>query len=182
MSELIISVSGLRGVVGEALTPEVAVRYAAAMAATAPPGPLVIGRDSRPSGRMLAEAIHRGLAAVGRDTLDAGIVATPTLGVLVRRLAAAGGIQITASHNPLPYNGLKLFSAEGRVIPAAMGEKVLAVYRRKGPEQPPRTRPGDCPNFRASENGTVPFRPQGDWARLRNVTAAPARRARCPPS
>ncbi|MGD0897918.1 MAG: phosphoglucosamine mutase [Thermoguttaceae bacterium] len=157
MSELIISVSGLRGVVGEALTPEVAAGYAAAMAATAPPGPLVIGRDSRPSGRMLAEAIHRGLAAVGRDTLDAGIVATPTLGVLVRRLAAAGGIQITASHNPLPYNGLKLFSAEGRVIPAAMGEKVLAVYRRKGPEQPPRTRPGDCPNFRVSENETVPF-------------------------
>ena len=115
VAEPIISVSGLRGVVGETLTAEVAVRYAAAFAAMAPAGTILIGRDSRPSGEMLAEAIQAGLQAAGRSTLDAGIVATPTVGVLVRHCRAGGGIVVTASHNPLPYNGIKLFSAEGRV-------------------------------------------------------------------
>ncbi len=128
MTELIISVSGLRGIVGETLTPEVAIRYAAAFAAVAPPGPIILARDSRPSGRMLAGAINAGLEAVGRSTINIGIAATPTTGVLVRHLGAAGGIQITASHNPSPYNGLKLFSAEGRVIPAGLGEMVLQQY------------------------------------------------------
>ena len=123
MAEPIISVSGLRGIVGESLTPEVAMRYAAAFAAIALPGEILVGRDSRPSGRMLSLAIHAGLQAVGRTTIDAGIVATPTVGVLLRHCKAAGAIQITASHNPLPYNGLKLFSAEGRVIPAATGPR-----------------------------------------------------------
>ncbi len=133
MTEPIISVSGLRGVVGETLTPEVAIRYAAAFAAVSPPGPIVLARDSRPSGRMLAGAINSGLEAVGRSTINAGIVATPTTGVLVRHLGAAGGIQITASHNPSPYNGLKLFSAAGRVIPAGLGEHVLQQYRTSRP-------------------------------------------------
>ena len=133
MPEPIISVSGLRGVIGETLTPEVAIRYAAAFAACVPAGDFVIGRDSRPSGNMLSQAIQAGLQAVGRNTIDAGIVATPTLGILVRKYQAAGGIQITASHNPLPYNGLKLFSAEGRVIPAGPGQKVLERYREGKP-------------------------------------------------
>jgi phosphomannomutase len=129
VTEPIISVSGLRGIVGETLTPEVAIRYAAAFASVAPPGPIVLARDSRPSGRMLAGAINSGLEAVGRATINAGVAATPTTGVLVRHLGAAGGIQITASHNPSPYNGMKLFSAEGRVIPAKLGEQVLLQYR-----------------------------------------------------
>ncbi|MGA2259443.1 MAG: phosphoglucosamine mutase [Thermoguttaceae bacterium] len=129
MIEPIISVSGLRGIVGETLTPEVAIHYAAAFAAVAPPGPIVLARDSRPSGRMLAGAINSGLEAVGRSTINAGVAATPTTGVLVRHLGAAGGIQITASHNPSPYNGLKLFSAVGRVVPADLGEKVLHKFR-----------------------------------------------------
>ena len=82
---------------------------------------------------MLAGAINSGLEAVGRATINAGIAATPTTGVLVRHLGAAGGIQITASHNPSPYNGLKLFSAEGRVIPAELGERVLQQYRTGRP-------------------------------------------------
>ena len=87
MTEPIISVSGLRGIVGETLTPEVAIRYAAAFAAVAPPGQIVLARDSRPSGRMLAGAINSGLEAVGRATINAGIAATPTTGVLVRHSA-----------------------------------------------------------------------------------------------
>lgn len=129
MGEPIISVSGLRGIVGETLTPELAIRYATAFAALAPPGTIVVSRDGRASGEMLSGAIQAGLHAVGRDTLDAGVAATPTTGVLVRRFQAAGGIQLSASHNPAQYNGLKLFSAEGRVIPAGPGEEVLARYR-----------------------------------------------------
>ncbi len=143
MAEPIISVSGLRGIVGETLTPEVAIRYAAAFAATLPPGDVLIGRDSRPSGRMLSLAVQAGLQAVGRTTLDAGIVATPTAGVLLRHHAAAGAIQITASHNPAPYNGLKLFSAEGRVIPAGPGREVLQRYRNGSPAWLPQDRLGN---------------------------------------
>jgi phosphomannomutase len=133
VSEPIISVSGLRGVVGESLTPEVAMRYAAAFAAAAPPGEIVVGRDSRPSGAMLAKAVETALQAVGRSTIMVGIAATPTTGVLVRHGRAAGAIEITASHNPAQYNGLKLFTAAGRVMPATEGRKVLDRYRAASP-------------------------------------------------
>jgi phosphomannomutase len=143
LTEPIISVSGLRGIVGDTLTPEVAMRYAAAFAAIAPPGDILVGRDSRPSGRMLSLAIHSALQALGRNTIDAGIVATPTAGVLVRHFKAAGGIQITASHNPPPYNGLKLFSADGRVIPAGPGRNVLERYRTGTPAWLPQDQLGN---------------------------------------
>jgi phosphomannomutase len=142
LAEPIISVSGLRGVVGDTLTPEVAIRYAAAFAAALPPGDILIGRDSRPSGRMLSLAVQAGLQALGRTTIDVGIVATPTAGVLLRHFNAAGAIQITASHNPPPYNGLKLFSAEGRVIPAGPGREVLQRYRTGSPAWLPQDRLG----------------------------------------
>ncbi|HEX5102253.1 MAG TPA: phosphoglucosamine mutase, partial [Pirellulaceae bacterium] len=73
------------------------------------------------------------LAACGRDVLDAGVAATPTLGVLVRGQNAAGGVQISASHNPPPYNGIKLFNRDGRVLPARDGEAVLRAYRQPVP-------------------------------------------------
>ena len=132
MAEPIISVSGLRGIVGETLTPQVAIGYVAALAASAPQGPIVVTRDGRPSGKMLAAAVHSAFLAVGRDVIDAGIAATPTTGVLVRKFGAGGGVQITASHNPSEYNGIKLFSASGRVIPEGPGRKVLQQYRGGG--------------------------------------------------
>ncbi len=125
---LIVSVSGLRGVVGASLTPEVAARYAAAFVATLPAGPIVIGRDGRESGPLLAAAIARTVQAAGRTLLDAGIASTPTVGIVVRDQRAAGGIQISASHNPARYNGMKLFSAAGRVLPAAAGGDVLGHF------------------------------------------------------
>jgi phosphomannomutase len=130
VSDLIISVSGLRGIVGENLTPEVAIRYVAAFARLLPPGPIVVGRDGRTTGPMLAAAVQSALLATGRQVLEAGIAATPTLGVLVRAYRAAGGVQISASHNPPEYNGLKLFNAAGRVIPAGEGQAVRAAYQQ----------------------------------------------------
>jgi phosphomannomutase len=130
-SELIISVSGLRGVVGDTLTAEVAFRYAAAFAATLPDGPVLVSRDGRANGPQLVAPAVAGLSQSGkRGVLDAGIAATPTTGVLVRQHRCAGGVQISASHNPAPYNGLKLFSAQGRVVPAVAGEAVLQRYRQ----------------------------------------------------
>jgi phosphomannomutase len=125
---LIVSVSGLRGVVGQSLTADVAVRYVAAFVAGLPPGAIAMGRDGRVSGPMLSAAITAYLTGIGRDVIDCGPAATPTVGVVVRERQAAGGIQISASHNPARYNGLKLFSAEGRVLPAAAGREVLARY------------------------------------------------------
>jgi phosphomannomutase len=135
-NELIISVSGLRGVVGDTLTPEVAFRYAAAFAATLRNGPVLVSRDGRANGPQLLAPVVAGLSqGGGRRVLDAGIAATPTTGVLVRHHQCAGGVQISASHNPAPYNGLKLFSQEGRVVPAAAGEAVLQRYRSLDPRQ-----------------------------------------------
>jgi phosphomannomutase len=129
MTEPIISVSGLRGIVGESLTPEVAMRFVAAFAAGLAPGPMVVSHDGRTTGPMLAAAVKSVLCAVGRHVFDAGIQATPTVGVLVRTEKAAGGVQISASHNPPQYNGLKLFGPEGRVIPAEAGLEVIERYR-----------------------------------------------------
>jgi phosphomannomutase len=136
---LIVSVSGLRGVVGQSLTPAVAVRYAAAFAAGLPAGPVVIGRDGRANGPPLADAIAASLLASGRDVIDCGVAATPTVGIVVRELTAAGGIQVSASHNPARYNGMKLFSAAGRVLPAAAGREVLARYEAAAPGPPTST-------------------------------------------
>ncbi len=137
MSGLIISVSGVRGRVDDELNAEVAARYANGLTVTLPPGTVVLGRDGRRSGHMLAAAATAGLCAAGRDVLDAGIAATPTLGILVNSLRAAGGLQITASHNPAEYNGLKAFGPDGRLLgPAAATQAAEAfqssVWRRAG--------------------------------------------------
>lgn len=130
MSEPIISVSGLRGFIGEQLTPAVAVKYVAALAATLPKGgTVVIGRDGRSSGKMLAKAVAATLQAHGLHVADLDCAATPTVGIQVRELGAVAGIQISASHNPKQYNGLKLFGDDGRVLPKVRGESVLAAYR-----------------------------------------------------
>jgi phosphomannomutase len=133
LSEPIISVSGLRGIVGQSLTPLVAARYVAAFAGRLPAGPVIVSRDGRGSGSMLAQIVCGTLAACGRRVLYADVAATPTLGVLVRSHMAAGGVQISASHNPPAYNGLKLFNAEGRVLPASAGQGVLECYRNEDP-------------------------------------------------
>ena len=130
MKEPIISESGLRGIIGESLDPILAIKYSCAyVGGLASDGPIVVTRDGRSTGSMLAQAICSGLSAIGRDVIYGDVAATPTTGILVREHGAAGGIQISASHNPAPYNGIKLFEASGRVIPADAGEKVIKAYR-----------------------------------------------------
>src|SRR5712692_713158 len=115
-SDLIVSVSGVRGIVGQGLTAAVAKQFAAALGTYVGGGPVVLSRDGRPSGPMLRQAVVAGFQETGCPVHDLGVVPTPTCGLAVRRLQAAGGIQITASHNPAQWNGLKLFAADGAVL------------------------------------------------------------------
>jgi phosphomannomutase len=130
-SGLIVSVSGIRGVVGEGLTPEAALAFATALGAHVGGGRVVLCRDGRPSGDMLRHAVLAGLLGAGCNVQDLGVAPTPTCGLAVRRFQAAGGIQITASHNPAEWNGLKLFDADGRVLTAAAGRQVQARFEAR---------------------------------------------------
>jgi phosphomannomutase len=127
----IASISGLRGVVGDGLDPAVAVEFAAAYASECEPGPIVIGHDGRVSAPVFAAAVEAGVAATGHDVLRAGPTATPTIGVLVRDFDAAGGIQISASHNPPNYNGLKFFQRAGMVLGSRQGQAVIERWNRR---------------------------------------------------
>ncbi|MBY0514861.1 MAG: phosphoglucosamine mutase [Gemmataceae bacterium] len=127
-SELIVSVSGIRGIVGGGLTAEVAARFAAAFGSTTSRGHVLVCRDSRPSGDMLRHAVAAGLLSVGCTVEEIGIAPTPTCGFAVRFLRAAGAVQITASHNPAPWNGLKMFGPDGAVLSAADGAVVRGLY------------------------------------------------------
>ncbi len=127
------SVSGIRGIVGDGFDPIVAAGFTAAYASTLAPGPIVVGHDGRVSADLFSKAVLSAVVASGRDALWAGAVATPTLGVLVRDLAASGGIQISASHNPPRYNGLKFFQPKGMVLSPAMGKAVIDAFHQHPP-------------------------------------------------
>ena len=124
----IASVSGLRGVVGDGLDPATAVEFAAAYASTCAAGPIVVGHDGRVSAPVFVPAVLAGITGTGRDALLVGPTATPTIGRLVRDQGAAGGVMISASHNPARYNGLKFFQPEGMVLSAAQGREVLRRF------------------------------------------------------
>src|SRR5579885_2135122 len=129
---LIVSVSGVRGVIGAGLTPEVAVTFARALGERVGGAAVALCRDGRPSGVMLRHAVLSGLLAAGCAVHDLGVAPTPTVGLAVRRLGAAGAVQITASHNPAPWNGLKLFGPDGAVLSAANGKQVQAFFESGG--------------------------------------------------
>jgi phosphomannomutase len=106
---------------------------------------------------MLRHAVVAGLLAAGSDVHDLGVAATPTCGLAVRRLQAAGGVQITASHNPAEWNGLKLFGADGRVLSAAEGRGVQELFETRKFRQVPWDKLG----------GVTECRQADDWHRER---------------
>ena len=121
--------SGIRGVVGEALTPEVVARYAAAHGVCRREATgrqtIVLGRDSRTSGPMFVAAAEAGLRSVGCDVVHVGMACTPTILLTVERASAAGGIAVTASHNPAEWNALKLASHRGIFLTPAEARAVV---------------------------------------------------------
>jgi len=129
----IASVSGIRGVVGDGLDPSIVAEFAAAYATGQAAGSIVVGHDGRISAPVFLPAVLSAVTATGRDALLAGPIATPTLGGLVRDLGAAGGIQISASHNPPQYNGLKFFQPAGMVLGPDAGRAVLERFAARSP-------------------------------------------------
>jgi phosphomannomutase len=137
-----ISVSGMRGHVGTDLTPELVARHAAALGAwvLARAGDggkrrpsVVLGRDARTSGPMFARAAASGLMSVGVDVIDLGVVPTPTVQLAVEHHQAGAGLILTASHNPIEWNALKLVGPDGIFLDAEAGEQVRALADRGPP-------------------------------------------------
>jgi phosphomannomutase len=127
----IASISGLRGIVGAGIDPVVAAEFAAAYASECDEGVIVLGHDGRVSAPMFVAAVEAGITATGHDVIMVGATATPTIGILVRDHQAAGGIQISASHNPPNYNGLKFFQRAGMVLSQRQGAQVLDRWQRR---------------------------------------------------
>ena len=136
-----ISVSGIRGLVGSDLTPAVVTRYAAALgawAAAAGRPSVVLGRDSRTSGRLFADAAERGLLASGCDVIRLGIVPTPTVQLAVEHHRAGAGLVISASHNPIEWNALKFVGPDGIFLDAEAGAALRALAASAPREAPAR--------------------------------------------
>ncbi len=134
---LMISVAGTRGHVGTDLTPELVARQAAALGAwvRARGGQrVVIGRDSRTSGAMFTRAACAGFESVGLEVIDVGVVPTPTVQLAVEYHHAGAGLILTASHNPIVWNGLKFLGSDGIFLDAVAGAEVRALADR-GPER-----------------------------------------------
>jgi phosphomannomutase len=130
---LMVSVSGMRGIVGKDLTPELVARQAAALGAWAigQGRPRVaLGRDARTSGPMFARAASAGLMSVGVEVIDVGVVPTPTLQLAVEHHHAGAGLMLTASHNPVEWNALKLVGPDGIFLDDASGVAVRALAER----------------------------------------------------
>jgi phosphomannomutase len=126
-----VSVSGVRGVVGETFTPQLAAAFAQAFGVMVGNGAVVVGRDTRPSGFMIQQAVTAGLQSVGCRPLLAGVVPTPTLLMLTPRVGALGGIAITASHNPAPWNALKFVGREGLFLNEAQAAELFDIYHQQ---------------------------------------------------
>lgn len=130
MDQPIVSISGLRGIVDKSFTPDVIVPYVAAFASMLKGRSVVVGCDSRPSRSWAVPVVEAVLRARGFDVVSVGLAPTPTIGMAVRRHKAAGGIAITASHNPMEWNGLKFFGKRGEFLDAKEGEALLAALKK----------------------------------------------------
>ena len=111
-----VSISGIRGIVGESLTPEAVVKYAAAFAEYSNGGTIVLGRDGRITGASIGHIVSSTLSQMGCNVVAIGICPTPTVALAVEKMRAAGGIAVTASHNPMQWNGLKFMAPNGMFL------------------------------------------------------------------
>jgi phosphomannomutase len=123
-----IGISGVRGVVGENLTPELLVRLGQAFGTYTDSGKVVVGRDTRVSGDMVKHAVFSGLLSAGCRIVDVGVCATPSAAMMVHELKADGGIVISASHNPIEWNALKFFREDGVYLNEEQGRQLLDIY------------------------------------------------------
>ena len=128
MQRLKIGTSWVRGVVGEALTPDLVVNFACAFGTWCDGGAVVIGRDTRGSSRMLRAAVTSGLLSTGCEVIDLGVCSTPFVSFAVRELGTAGGIAVTGSHNDAEWNALKFVGPDGALLNPVKAEELLDIY------------------------------------------------------
>ncbi len=126
-----VSVSGVRGVVGDSFTPQVAASFAQAFGTFVGRGAVVVARDTRPSGAMIERAVVAGLQSVGCKPILAGVVPSPTALILTKALGARGGIVITASHNPSPWNALKFVERTGLFLGETRAQELFDIYHQQ---------------------------------------------------
>lgn len=130
---LIKSISGIRGIIGDGLTPAEIIKFTSAYAAFIKTGSgkkhlrIVVGRDARVSGKMVSAMVSNTLMSCGADVTDLGLATTPTVEMAVIGTGADGGIIVTASHNPAQWNALKLLNSAGEFLSDADGRKILAL-------------------------------------------------------
>jgi phosphomannomutase len=125
-----ISISGVRGVIGDSLTPSLLARFAQAFGTYVGSGTIVIGRDTRTSGEMVRQAVIAGLLSSGCRVIDLDVCPVPTVQLMVRQRHAHGGIAITASHNPAEWNALKFVNSEGLFLSAGQARELLDIYHQ----------------------------------------------------
>ena len=125
-----ISISGVRGVIGQSLTPTLLTRFAQAFGTHTGSGTIVIGRDPRTSGEMVKHAVIAGILSSGGRVVDIGVCPVPTVQMQVRRRRANGGIAITASHNPAEWNALKFIGANGLFLDGGQARELLDIYHQ----------------------------------------------------
>ncbi len=125
-----VSVSGVRGVVGESLTPQLAARFASAFGTYVGRGKVVVARDARPSGPMIKNAVIAGLLATGCQPVDFGVAPIPSALVFTETSQSAGGVAVTASHNPPEWNGLKFIGPRGLYLNPSQVEEFLDIYHQ----------------------------------------------------
>src|SRR2546430_1186114 len=125
-----ISISGVRGVIGESLTPILLTRFAQAFGTYVGARTVVIGRDPRTSGEMVKQAVTAGLLSSGCRIVDIGMCPVPTVQLLVRHHRAHGGIAITASHNPAEWNALKFIGRDGFFLNTGQARELLDIYHQ----------------------------------------------------
>ena len=125
-----ISISGVRGVVGDSLTPVLLTRFAQAFGTYVSSGRIVIGRDTRTSGEMVRQSVVAGLLSSGCRIVDIGVCPVPTVQLMVRHVGAQGGIAITASHNPAEWNALKFVGDDGLFLSGERGRELLDIYHQ----------------------------------------------------
>ena len=137
---LMVSVSGVRGRVGEALSPEIVARFASAFGAWARARAgaggrpkVVVGRDSRVSGPMFHRVVLSALQAAGCDVIDIGLTTTPSCQLAVEHHHAAGGLMISASHNPIEWNALKFIGPSGLFLEAHEGAEMRELMEKGHP-------------------------------------------------
>ena len=131
-----LSVSGARGLVDSTMTPDVAGAFAAAFGsellemASEKPLRLVIGRDGRASGAKISEAVCEALAGIGAEVVNVDVATTPTVGIMIRKTGSNGGIVITASHNPIEWNGIKCLDHDGLAPPPELANRIIERFKK----------------------------------------------------